>query len=138
MTSIVDYLVEKGKISRVDADRVKVKRSKTMLPEDQLLLQNNLASEKDIALAKSDLFNIPYVDLETEIIDETLFAGADIKKLQMFMAVPFKTENGVVNVAIADPFDIQAIQALEHMFGTKINVYISTKGDIETILNRGD
>ena len=137
MTSLIDYFVNKGKIDKIDADKLKVQRSKSHVAEDELLLQSGLVDDVDVALAKSELFNIPYVDLKVARIDESLFGNLDVKRLQALKAVPYKKEGDAILVGIVDPFDIQAIQAIQHMLNNqKITVHIATEDAVNFVLNR--
>ncbi|GAB4157401.1 MAG: hypothetical protein Fur003_1120 [Candidatus Dojkabacteria bacterium] len=91
-----------------------------------------------MARAKGEIFNIPYVNLADEKIDDSVFNLIAADKLRRFRAVPFNQAGHIIKVAMVDPFDIQAIQALQQQLRTqgKILPYIATDTSVGYILDR--
>ena len=92
----------------------------------------------DLTKAKSAIFGIPFVDLSTISVPESIIAEIPIDNLAKYRAVPFERIGNVVKIAMEDPFDIQATQALLSRYpqGTRMEVYISPKEGIGLILDR--
>ncbi|HVX92738.1 MAG TPA: GspE/PulE family protein, partial [Candidatus Dojkabacteria bacterium] len=136
--SILQYLVEKGIIPADKSNLVEVERTKTSKTEEQIIVDMGLATKDQIIQAKSEIFHIPYIQLSTLDISEKIFAEINIDTLQQLNVIPFSHENDVVKVAMADPFDVQAIQALETKYpaGTKFEIYIASQDDINLILDQ--
>lgn len=140
-TRLVDFLQQNQKITQEQADQVRVELTTSSLPEDILLVQKGFASSEDVAQAKSQMFNIPYVDLRDEKIDDSIFSSVAIDKLKKFSAVPFAQAGHVIKIAMSDPFDIQAIQALESSFKSqhggkgRLLIHIATKESVDFILD---
>jgi type IV pilus assembly protein PilB len=136
--SILQYLVKNNLISSQNANAVEVERTRSSKTEEQLLKEMKLVSEADLVKAKSEIFGIPYIDLTTLEIPEQVLSDISVDNLRSYNAVPFERIGDIVKVAMADPFDIQAIQALEIKYpaGTKLEVYITTMDSINSILDR--
>lgn len=138
-TRLVDYFQQKEKISKQQADEVKVELTKSHRSEEALLLERNLVSSEEIAKAKSEMFNIPYVDLREIQLEDSVFSSVSIEKLKRYHAVPFQKAGHVIKVAMSDPFDIQAIQALENMIkpklGGRLLVHIATQESVDFVLD---
>jgi type IV pilus assembly protein PilB len=95
------------------------------------------ADEIQVTKAKSEAFNIPYVDLdEKEITNEILIIiNADLQKAHN--VVPFEITEEVVKMAMADPFDVPAIQVIERSLGgKKVKVYIAPLSQIRLIIDK--
>ena len=137
-SSILKYLQNQGIINDDGARQVLVERSRSQKSEETIIRELGLANEEQLAQAKSEIFGIPYVDLKTIDIPENIIAEVNVDSLQQYRAVPFERGNNYVKIAMQDPFDIQAIQALQRKYpaGTKIEVYITTPDSIGYILNR--
>lgn len=137
-TRIIDYLQNKGLIDQYKADQLRVELSKSSKTEEQLLLESSAVDEITIAQAKSSIFNIPFIDIQTVSVPDALLSSINGDLLRKFKAVPFEQVGSVVKVAMVDPFDIQAIQSLERKFalGTKLSVYIATDSAMQTVLDR--
>ncbi len=138
-TRLVDYFQERGQITKQQADEVKVEMAKTNKSEELLLEEKGFASVLDVVKAKSEIFNIPFIDLKNENIEDSIFSSVSVEKLKRYNAVPFQKAGHIIKVAMSDPFDIQAIQALENSlkpkYGGRILVHIATQDDINFILD---
>lgn len=136
--SILQYLVSNNLISPQNANAVEVERTRTSKTEEQILKDMNLVTDSNLVKAKSEIFGIPFVELTTMEIPEQVLADINIESLRQYNAVPFERIGNLVKVAMSDPFDVQAIQALEMKYpaGTKLEVYITTMESINSILDR--
>ena len=137
-SSLLKYFQSKGIISEDDARKVLVERSRSQKSEEVIIREMVLANEEQIAQAKAEIFGIPYVDLKTITIQESIIAEVSVDALQKYRAVPFERGQDFVKIAMQDPFDIQATQALQRKYpaGTRIQVHITTPESIGYILDR--
>lgn len=137
-TSLLKYLQTKGLIGEEDSRKVLVERSRTQKTEEAIIRELGVVNDKQIAQAKSDIFGIPFVDLTEMSISESVIAEVSIDDLNKYKAIPFERGRDFVKIAMQDPFDIQATQALERRYppGTKLDIYITTKQSVSSILDR--
>jgi type IV pilus assembly protein PilB len=136
--TLLQYLLDNDLITKDDANKVHVERSRSPRNEEIIIRELGIADEKTIAKAKSEIFGIPYVDLTEIEIPESIIAEVDVDSLQKFNAVPFERGDDYAKLAMKDPFDVQATQALQQKYpqGTKLQVYITTQDSINFILDR--
>jgi type IV pilus assembly protein PilB len=136
--SILEYLQSKGILTPQQANQVQVERTKTSKTEEQIIRELNLVDEDTLIKAKSELFNIPFVDLSNADIEEKVLAEVNVDSLRQYNAVPFEHDGNVIKLAMLDPFDVQAIQALERKYpaGTKLSIYITSSRSINSVLDR--
>lgn len=136
--TLLSYLQKQGIINPADATKVQVERAKSPRNEEIIIREMGLATEEDIAKAKSVLFGIPYVDLKELSIADSIIAEVPIDNLKKYKVVPFERDNFTVKLAMLDPFDVQATQALQRRYppNTKIVVHITTEDGINQILDR--
>lgn len=137
-TSILKHLQNKGLIDEEKARQVLVERSRTQKTEDAIIRELGLVSDNDLAKAKSEIFGIPFVDLGELSINESVIAEVSIDNLHKYQAVPFERGQDFVKIAMEDPFDVQATQALQSKYppNTKIQVFITTKEGVSAVLDR--
>ncbi|HNW23140.1 MAG TPA: GspE/PulE family protein [Candidatus Dojkabacteria bacterium] len=136
--TLLTYLQKQGVISDTDAVRVQVERTRSPKSEESIIREMKLADELAIVKAKSALFNIPYVNLIETTVPESIIAEVPIDNLKKYKSVPFERGDDYVKLAMIDPFDIQATQALQRKYppNTKLIVYITTEDGINFILDR--
>ena len=136
--TLLQYLQQNGVINETDAARVLVERSKSPKSEEAVIKELALADDLQIAQAKSAIFNIPFIDLTQISVGESIIAEVPIDSLKRYNAVPFERGKDSVKMAMLDPFDVQATQALARKYSpnTRIEVYITTQESINHILDR--
>lgn len=136
--TLLQYLQKKGVISEADATRVQIERTKSPKSEESIIREMGLADNLTIAQAKSEIFRIPFVDLTQLAVPESVIAEVPIDNLKKYNAVPFERGNTYVKLAMLDPFDVQATQALQRRYppNTQIQVHITTEESISYILDR--
>jgi type IV pilus assembly protein PilB len=137
-TSILKYLQENNLVNEDIVRKVLLERSRTNKTEEAIIRELGVISDLDLTKAKSAIFGIPFIDLTTISVPESIIAEIPIDNLAKYRAVPFERSDNVVKIAMEDPFDIQATQALLSKYpkGTRMEVYISTKDGIGLILDR--
>ncbi|MFA7627920.1 MAG: GspE/PulE family protein [Candidatus Dojkabacteria bacterium] len=138
VTSLLRHLQNSGLIDDNDVSKIVLEKSRTQKPEEVILQELGLATEVDIAKSKAEIFGIPFVDLREITVAESILAEVSVDSLAKYRAVPFERGKDFVKIAMQDPFDVQATQALQRKYppGTRINVYITTKDAINSILDR--
>jgi len=136
--TLLQYLEDKKIISLEDANKVRVERSRSPRSEEAIIRELKILDDESIATAKSAIFGIPYIDLTEQSIPESVIAEVNVDILQSFNAIPFERGDDYVKLAMVDPFDIQATQAIQqkYSFGTKIQVYITTQQSINFVLDQ--
>lgn len=137
--TLLQYLENSGAITKEQSNAVLVERAKSpSKTEEAIIHEMKLTDDETIAKAKSEIFNIPYIDLKTLTISESIIAEVNVDSLKELRAVPFERGKDNVKIAMVDPFDIQATQVLERKYpqGTRLQVYITTEESIKAVLDR--
>lgn len=134
----VDILLKNGVIDEKKAEEVKIAMTQSRKQAEQILLELGYANEQDIVKAKSEEFSIPYVDLSQVEIKENVLNQIDPDLLKAHRAIPFEDTQTTLKVAMVDPFDIPAIQALQRGVpnGKKMSVYFATPSQVKDIQDR--
>ncbi|HRY22296.1 MAG TPA: GspE/PulE family protein [Candidatus Dojkabacteria bacterium] len=138
ITSLLRHLQSRGLIDDNDVSKVVLEKSRTQKSEEVVLQELGLVTEVDIAKSKAEIFGIPFVDLGEVGVTESILAEVNVDSLSKYRAVPFERGKDFVKIAMQDPFDIQATQALQRKYppGTRIQVYITTRDGINSVLER--
>lgn len=94
-------------------------------PQDvaDMILDQQILEEEDVAKARAAFLNLPYVDLrETNIAQNVLQIIPEESRL-FYKMIPFELEGNNLKVALEDPSNIQALEALEFL-GQKANYQV--------------
>lgn len=88
-----------------------------------LLVTRNILSEEDATKARAAFFNIPYIDLKNLSISQQALAAIPQESINFYNIVPFELKENLLKVAITDPGNLSALQALEFL-GQKQNFQV--------------
>lgn len=132
-TSVLEILLDQGKLSSVQADDLALEQVRTGKNPDDIIEDKHLVNEKDLAKAKSLLYNIPYADLaEIGVSPEALAKFPDTVAKQ-YQALPFlfDRDNNELSVVMANPLNLSAIEFLERKTGQRVKAYIAPPTEID-------
>ena len=95
----------------------------------EILVQQGLSTDEDIASALAELAGVPRVNLETHPIDPAAaqIPGSFSKKHQI---VPLSTENGRIQVAMTNPLNIVLLDEIKLITRKEVDVLVATENDI--------
>lgn len=135
---LLEILQKNQVIDQKKAQEVGISVTRTGKSYEQVLKDLGYATEADIAKAKSEEFNIPYIDLKTVNIPPQLLNMINPDLLRTHRAVPFEDTAAGLKIAMVDPFDIPAIQSIQREVSAdkRLIVHIATAEQISEILDK--
>ncbi|MBL8031094.1 MAG: hypothetical protein JNK33_02095, partial [Candidatus Doudnabacteria bacterium] len=107
------YLFEHGLIEEPVFRRFQEENAQAPVPIDQWLLAQKVMEEEQIAQAHARYFNLPYIDLRKSSIPASTTSFIPKESVTFYNFAPFELADGVLKVALTDPTNLQALQALE-------------------------
>ncbi len=106
-------------------------------PLQELVLQNNLLNEKDLTKLYADEIEVPFIELKPNEIKHDTLQLLPERIARQYNAIVFDTDKKDVKlVAMEDPDDIQALNFLHKQLGSKLKVYITPAGQLQTALDQ--
>jgi len=101
-----------------------------------ILLKLNVISEDQLAVVISEASNIPLVNLSTIKIDPAVLKLIPKPLAQTHHLIPISREDDQLTVAVADPFNVFAIENVRAVTGMSINVVMAKSKDVKSTLER--
>ncbi len=117
---LLDSLIEKDLIPRVDADSIIAEASESGESLETILVRRGI-SGKDILEAKSAGTGIPSISLGTKTVPNEILNYVPEESAVYYKVVPLSLEDGVLHVGIVDPENLDARNAM---------TFISSKNNI--------
>lgn len=139
---IPDSLVEKllhhsGQFSKEQLASLREQEVTDNKPLQDLVITNNLMSEKELTRLYANEIEVPFVELNGRDIKIDILKLLPERIARQYNAVVFdKNENGEIFVAMEDPDDIQALNFLQKQLGSTIKVHITTGSLLQTALDQ--
>jgi type IV pilus assembly protein PilB len=139
---IPDSLVEKlltksGKFTKEQIATLRKQEISEKKPLQDLVIKDNLLSEKDLTKLYADEVEIPFVELSAREIKHEVLKQLPERIARQYNAVIFDVDaQGTKLVAMEDPDDIQALNFLQKQLGTNLKVHITTSSLLRAALDQ--
>ena len=128
---VEDLLAKSEKVTPDQIASLKEQEKNEHKPLQDIVLQANLISEKDLTSAFAEQIDVPFVEIIAKDIEkETLHLIPERIARQYGVVVYGIDKNGTKLLAMEDPDDIQAISFLQKQLGNDVRISIATKTNI--------
>lgn len=138
----IEKLIERGAIATPEKIlALKKENAANPKPLQDLLIEKEIISEKELTKLFAAYAQIPYVELNSKDIDSTLLKKIPERIARQYNAVIFQADpDGTLHLAMDDPDDVQAVNFLQKEIGEKTRIYIAAHNNILDYLEgyRGD
>jgi type II secretion system protein E len=101
---------------------------------DRALVQLGLITEKQLLELMSQQLDLPLVQLQDLTIEPDVLRSLPSKVVYRKRLVPISRENGVLNVATSDAFDLYAFDDLRLSTGLDVRPVLAPRDDIEKLI----
>lgn len=129
------HLVREKFLSEEDAKKYKVDADKEKVNFLQYLVDRKVIDSKAVALNASEKFFLPYIDLDAFNLE---FAATDIVKkdlIKKHQVLPIFRRGNIVSLAVADPTDIEAQEAIKFNSHRKIEPVVVEAKKLYTVID---
>src|SRR5215831_13843601 len=106
-----------------------------MATSDRILPQDPL-QEAAKARALAERYYHEFVDLREVRIDHDLFTSVPVDLMFRYNFVPIQAHNGSLEIALADPRNLNLIDELAVLLGRKLRVKVATLSQISDLLKK--
>ena len=134
--SLGEILKEKGIITEKQLNEALKLQREMSIRLDEAFTRLDIADPDEIIKGLAEQFGLDVVDpLSTSIMDEVIkiVTKSVAKKYQI---IPIKKQNGVLTVAMSNPFDISTMDDLRLLFNTNVQCVLTTSKNIEEAIKK--
>lgn len=122
-----DILVESKYCTAEQLDKALKGAKDEKLRMGAYLVKHGILSNKQLSIALSKQFNIPFIDLDESLVDPVLATLLPKKLCHEQILCPVKRENNKLVLAMTDPTDIITIDHIEMMTGMRVSPVVSSE-----------
>lgn len=129
-------LVKKKVLEQAVADRVLRDANLSKKSAEEILYQEKLADEVEIAKVKSELIGAPYRKIDPETISADLISIVPSETSKTHRVIPLEKKDGLLIVGMLRPDDTQAQEAIKFIAKKErlsLGVYLVTPGDLTKV-----
>ncbi len=132
---IEDILADRLLITPDQLSAIKFEHVNTGKSSELILLERKYVSPKELARARSELLAVPFVELGERYIPAQILDLIPETVARKYNLIPFHEEKGVLQVAMADPLDLQVIEFLEKRAGLTVLPFLAEENDIRAAID---
>lgn len=136
--SFLEALVQKGLITESQIADIKNLAEEKHAGDLELALLEIGLREEQILFAKGEYYNMPTKKVDVQNISFNVLKYIPEDSAMYYHFVPFALNEGVLEVGITDPENIQGIDALQFIsakLGVPFKLFLITKTDYEGVMN---
>ena len=135
-TGIVDILVLQGDLPSSRAEQVKFAEVQTGKAQEDIIREQKLVSEEALVKARATFYNVPFADLRNMPVDPAALSILSQEVAKKFRVFPMSSDSGKkeLNLAMADPLDLTAIEFIEQKTGFHIRPYAAVSEVIDEFI----
>jgi len=129
--SITSILFEKGKIDRGQREQIESLGDQPVSRIEEFIIKKKIATEEDIARARSEALGVPFIDLQNFLIDPAALTTIQEEAARQLAILPLYTIKDTLAIAMAEMIDVISMDDIKLRCGyKKIQVVISTRSAI--------
>jgi len=101
----------------------------------EALVNLGIVAQEDIDWALSNQLDIPYIRLKQDMIDPAAIALIPAAMARTYNCIPLIRAGGELNIALADPLNRPAIEAIERESGCSVNISVALLREIREMID---
>ncbi len=133
---ITEILVEMGALKPANAEKAQTEARKLNRQIEQVLVETNLVSEEDVTKAMAIQYDMEYIDLNKNFMQASDFRLLPADVIKRHQVLPLGEENGKLRIVIADPNDLETLEALRFRLNKPLETCLAVKSEIKRHIDR--
>jgi type IV pilus assembly protein PilB len=134
---ITKILVEKGVLREADLESVTTEATSSGMTIEEVLIKRGV-KPNDILIAKGEYFDVPIKNLEEGSVAPKMLDYIPEDSASHYRFVPIEIKDGVLEVGMVDPDDIEARDALNFIsskIGMPFKIFLITEEDFAKVFS---
>jgi len=126
-------------MTQEEVDRIIAEYQKHNTPIDVLLAGSKKLDDAKLLQLKSDFYHLPAVDLNTTAVPKEVLNFIPKETVTNYQVVPFQSENDTVRIAMINPENIKAREAVDFLArqkGWNTQFYVTTSIGLKHVLDQ--
>jgi type IV pilus assembly protein PilB len=135
-TQLIEHILDRKAIPEDALAAALEEASTTGTRIEKILVQRNLVSGVDMALALSEYLDMPPISLAHVTPDTQLLDKIPKDLLSRHLIVPIAKVGNLLTVAMGDPFDVVAVETVHAQTGLDVVSLVAPERDVRDLLQR--
>lgn len=134
--TLADILASMGVIDEARAKQIKLVEIQSGSTQEDIIRKGQMVPEEKLIEAKSKLYNIPFINLDTAPVAPAALAALPSEVADRFKVFPINIDvkDKSMSLAMSDPMDLSAIEFIEQKTGFHIKPFAAIPKQIEDFI----
>jgi len=132
--ALLRFLARQGRLGNEDVARVEEMLVDATLTVHDVLEREGLLSQKDLALLLAETLRLKIVDLTTYPLDANVTRLLKETIATRYEVVPIAVHERTIEVATANPLDLDGLKAVEFATGMRVQAVVATHVEVKDAL----
>jgi len=133
---LIDLLIDMGQLSEEQVAPVREEAASSGESLIHLLLEQKIIRPIDVAQAKASHFGYEFINLGDLRLSDDVIASVPRHVAKRYRVVPVAKHDSTVVIALADPSDVEVMDALQRSVNADVEWRVAVDEDIDTALNK--
>ncbi len=129
-------LIDEGLVGQATIEQVEQETKAANQPLLSALLQKGIVDDELLTHAIAQVSGVPYVNLQSSVIDEKILTLLPQDVAERFMAVPLAEVQNRLAVAMIDANNVQAVDYLASRIQRPIKVFMASEAGVRHVLDQ--
>lgn len=129
-------LIDEGLVGQATIQQVEQETKAANQPLLAALLQKGIVDDELLTHAIAQVSGVPYVNLQSSVIDEKILTLLPADVAERFMAVPLAEVQNRLAVAMIDANNVQAVDYLSSRIQRPIKVFMASEAGVRHVLDQ--
>lgn len=133
------FLVNQKYLTAKQLSTVHLEEAKNKQSLESSILALKLMDEERVTRAMAAYFHLPYADLRNQNLSKDALAVISQETLENYKFIPFAKEGNLLRIALTNPSDLQALEALEFLAQQnkyRIELYLISRTSYQDALRK--
>lgn len=128
--TVQQILLAAGKIKEEDVEKLQKKVAEAKRPMQDIVIKDNLVSERVLTQLYAKEIDIPFVEINPQDLDKELLFKIPERIARQYNVVLFDQIDGIYQLAMDDPDDVQALDFIKKQLSPNIKVFVAPTTNI--------
>jgi type IV pilus assembly protein PilB len=133
---LVNLLISEGLVTESVLRDAESKAASSNQPLFAILTQENIVDNEMLTHAIAQVSGVPYVNLTSSVIDQSVLSLLPEDVAERFMAVPLAEVQNRLAVAMIDANNVQAVDYLANRIQRPLKVFMASEGGIRHVIEQ--
>jgi hypothetical protein len=111
---LLELILREKMISRVQYEEIKAEAQKKHKTTEKIIEESKIIREEDFSRLKSKVYNLPYMDLFGRIVRAEILNIVPAELAKNYRMAAFNKTGDEVSVAMVEPSNFRALEAVEY------------------------